>query len=388
MTFDGQGQEVRYAIFINTCSRHVHNIHIQQNRFVNLGGFAGKFKKPMAIRFTNSKWKKSKPHQHNYYVTDSTIADNVFDNCAHGGVLLSHAKKVTVANNHMTHFRCGRFNDGRIGVQAIKVAQSSLDTVVRGNRVGAFQPSSACPLQPGRHPKTGKLSRPVYVGIYCDVSSVNGLVADNAVFDIDAGRSRPAPNRNGSSIGIFIESRCTDWRLTNNLIYNIGTYGFRNGSKSTGSADRTLFMNNTVYGIAGHAISIQKGESLTMKHNILSNYAGVAIDFVNFAKCRRSGGKCKITRETKAFHRTNHEIDHNLFWQGVPSGPTAIWFNRKSKLDLPGWRQATGGYGGQSIYADPEFVSVKNGRFTPRNSSVANHKTAGAVFGYRAPSPK
>ncbi|ETW98152.1 MAG: hypothetical protein ETSY2_43215 [Candidatus Entotheonella gemina] len=385
LTFDGQGKEVRYAIFVNARSRHVHNINIQQNRFINLGGFAGTFKKPMAVRLTNSKWKKSKPNQHNYYVMDSTIAENVFDNCAHGGVLLSHTKNVTVANNQMTHFRCGRFNDGRIGVQAIKVALSSLDTVIRGNRVGAFQPSSACPLQPGKHPKAGKTARPVYAGIYCDVGSVKGLVADNVVFDIDAGRSRPAPNHNGSSTGIFIESRCTDWNVTNNLIYHIGTYGFRNGSKSTGSADRTAFTNNTVYGIAGHAISIQKGENLNIQHNIFSNYAGAAIEFVNFAKCRRSGRKCKITRETKAFHQHNHEINYNLFWQGAPSGPIAIWFNRKSKLDLPGWQQATGGYGGQSIYADPEFIGVKTGQFGLRNSSAANRKMAGEAFGYRAP---
>ncbi|ETW98847.1 MAG: hypothetical protein ETSY1_17135 [Candidatus Entotheonella factor] len=388
LTFDGQGKEVRYAIFINARSRHVHHINIQHNRFVNLGGFAGTFKKPMAIRLTNSKWKKSKPNQNNYYVTDSTIADNIFDNCAHGGVLLSHTKKVTVANNDMTHFRCGRYNDGRVGVQAIKVGLSSLDTVIRGNRVGAFQPSSACPLQPGKHPKTGKLARPVYVGIYCDVGSVKGLVADNVVFDIDAGRSRPAPNRNGSSAGIFIESRCTDWNVTNNLIYNIGTYGFRNGSKSTGSADRTKFTNNTVYGVAGHAISIQKGENLVIKHNILSNYAGVAIEFRNFAKCRQSGRTCKITRETRAFHQSNHEIDHNLFWQGRASGPIAIWFNRKTKLDLTGWQQATHGYGGQSIYTNPEFIDVKNGHFALRNGSAANRKTAGAVFGYRAPGSK
>ncbi len=385
LTFDGQGQEVRYAILVNARSRHVYNINIKHNRFVNLGGFTGNLKKPMAVRFTASKWKKFKPDQNNYYVTDSTIANNVFDNCAHGGVLLSHTKHVTVANNHMTHFRCGRYNDGRIGVQAVKIALSSLNAVVRGNRVGAFQSSAACPLQPGQHPKTGKRSRPVYVGIYCDVGSQNGLIADNTVFDIDAGRSRPAPNRNGSSAGIFVESRCRDWQVTNNLIYNIGTYGFRNGSKSTGSADRTAFTHNTLYGIVGHAISIQKGERLKIKHNILSNYAGVGIEFINHARCQCSGRKCKITRETKAFHQNSHEISHNLFWQGSPSGLVATWFNRKAKLNLSAWQRKTGGYGKQSIYADPEFVGAKRGQFTLRDGSIASRKTAGVAYGYRAP---
>lgn len=388
LVFDGQGKEVQHAIFVNARSRHVHGINIRQNRFVNLGGFAGTLDKPTVVRFTSSKWKKSKPTQHNYYVTDSTIADNVFDNCAHGGVLLVHTKNVTVANNQMTHFRCGQFSDGRIGVQAIKVALSSLDTVVRGNRIGAFQPSSTCSLQPAGNPKTGKQSRPVYVGIYCDVGSEKGLVADNVVFDIDAGQARPAPDDNGSSTGIFIESRCRDWKIHNNLIYNIGTYGFRNGSKSTGSADRTEFTNNTVYGIAGNAISIQKGESLKIKHNIFSDYAGVAIDFVNYAKCQDAGRRCKITPETQAFHKTNHEIDHNLYWQGAKSSPIAIWFKHKAKLDLSGWQTVTGGYDGQSIYANPEFVDAKNGRFALRNSGLTKQLTNGSAFGYHAPASK
>ncbi len=388
LVFDGQGQEIRNAILVNARTRHVHNINIQHNHFVNLGGFQGHFKKPMAVRFTNSKWKKFKPDQHNFYVTDSTIANNTFDNCAHGGVLLSHTKHVTVADNHMTNFRCGRYNDGRIGVQAIKIALSSLNAVIRGNRVGAFQPSSACPLQPGTHPRTGKPSRPIYVGIYCDVGSQNGLVADNVVFDIDPKHARPAPNRNGASMGIFVESRCRDWKITNNLIYNIGTYGFRIGSKATGSADRTVFTNNTVYGIAGHAISVQKGESLNIQHNIFSNYAGVAIEFMNFAKCRGAGRKCKITRATQAFHQNSHQINHNLFWQGSRSRPIATWFSRKHKLTLADWQRATGGYGKQSIYADPKFVGAKNGQFTLRDGSVANQRKAGTVFGYRAPAPK
>lgn len=385
LTFDGQGKEVQYAIFVNARSRHVRHIDIRQNRFVNLGGTAGTLKKPMAVRFTNSKWKKRKPNQNNYYVADSTIADNVFDNCAHGGIWLAHTKNVTIANNQMVNFRCGRFGDGRIGVQAVKIAMSSLDTVVRGNRIGDFQPSEACPLQPGKHPKTGKPARPKYVGIYCDVGPQRGVVTDNVVFHIDAGRSRPAPHRQGSSIGIFIESRCVDWKIHNNLIYNIGTYAFRNGSKGTGFADRTEFIHNTVHGIAGNAISIRKGENLKIKYNILSNYAGVAIDFVNYTKCERAGRKCKITHQTKAFHQKSHEIDNNLFWQGKNSGPIAIWFRHKKKLNLSSWHTASGGYGQQSIYANPEFVDAKNAQFALRKHSVANQTTRqGNAFGYRA----
>ncbi|HXV83385.1 MAG TPA: hypothetical protein VEG60_26285, partial [Candidatus Binatia bacterium] len=61
LTFDGTGQEVRYAIVVDANSRHVQNIRIQHNRFVNLGGTIGHFEKPMAIQLTNSRWKKRQP---------------------------------------------------------------------------------------------------------------------------------------------------------------------------------------------------------------------------------------------------------------------------------------------------------------------------------------
>ena len=386
LTFDGQGQEVQYAIFVDARSRNVRHLTIRHNRFINLGGFAGKLKKPAAVRLTNSNWKKTKPTQHNYYVADSTIADNVFDNCAHGGILLTHTQNVTVANNQMLNFRCGRYNDGRLGVQAVKVSMSSLDTVIRGNRIGNFQPSQACRLKPGKHRKTGKTSQSKYVGIYCDVGPERGTVTDNVVFNIDAGRARPGPSRHGSSNGIFIESRCADWKIHNNLIYNIGTYGFRNGSKSTGNANRTEFMHNTVYGIASHAISIRRGENLKIKYNILANYGGVAIDFVNYTNCRRAGRQCKITPETKAFHQTSHEINNNIFWQGTQPGAIATWFTRKNKLGLSSWQATSGGYDQESIYANPEFVDAQNAQFELRTNSVANSTAArSTVFGYRKP---
>ena len=388
LTFDGQGEEVRYAIRVAARSRDVRHIRIEQNRFVNLGGFTGKFKKPIAVLFTTPRWKKSRPEQNDYAVADSTIAGNVFDNCAHSGIQLSHTQNVTIADNQMTGFRCGRYNDGRVGVQAIKIAQSSRNTVIRGNRIGAFHPSEACPLELGKNRKTGKLSHAIYVGIYCDVGPEKGLVTDNIIFDIDAGRVRPGSRRRGASAGMFIESRCKDWTVANNLIYNIGSYGFRIGSRPTGSAVRVAFTNNTIYGVAGHAVSIQKGEDLTIQNNIFANYGGVAIEFHNFAKCRRSGRKCEITRESQAFHQTSHHIDHNLFWQEAQAGSVATWFNRKTELALSDWRQASGGYDGQSIYANPEFVDAAKGQFRLRASSVASQNAAGATMGYRAPKSK
>ena len=388
LTFDGAGQEVRYAIVVDAKFRHVRNIRIQQNRFVNLGGTIGHFKKPMAIRLTNSRWKKGKPQAHAFYVSDSLIQDNVFDNCTHGGIALKHTKNITIANNKMVQFRCGRYTDGRIGVQAIKIAFSSLDTMIRGNRIGDFQPSAECPLQPDRNPQNGEIGRSKYVGIYCDVGPQRGLVTDNIISNIDPGRSASAPNRQGAAIGIQIESRCTDWEIHNNLIYNIGRYGFRNGSRGTGFADRTEFMHNTIYNIAGDAISIRKGERLKIKHNIIANYGGVGIDFINYAKCQKSGKKCHITEQTRAFHQKNHEINHNLFWTENDAQPVARWFSHNTKLDLSGWHTATGGYDQLSTYANPNFVDAANGNFALQNRSQSVPNTrAEASLGYR-PKPK
>ena len=388
LTFDGEGEEVRYAIRVDARSRDVRHIRIEQNRFVNLGGFTGELKKPTAVRFSTPGWNKKRPEQNDYAVADSTIVGNVFDYCAHGGIEVSHTRNVTIADNRLTGFRCGRYNDGRVGVQAIKISQSSQGAVIRGNRVGAFQPSASCPVKLEKNRKSGKLSRGVYIGIYCDTGPEKGLVADNVVFDIDAGRLKPGPERRGASTGIYLESRCADWTVANNLIYNTGSYGLRIGSRPTGAARRIAVTNNTIDGVAGHAISIPKGENLTIQRNIFSNYGGVAIDFRNFAQCRRSWRKCKFTRKSRAFHQTNHHIDHNLFWQGGQDGSVAIWFNRKTKLTLSEWRRKSGGYDGQSIYADPAFVDAAKGQFELRASSPANQNADGAAWGYRAPQAK
>ncbi len=385
LTFDGAGQEVKHAIVVDASVSDVTNVRIQHNRFVNLGGNHGQFKKPMAVKLTNSKWKKRTPDVHAYSVSNSSVSNNVFDNCAHGGIALKHTKNITLANNRMVNFRCGRYRDGRIGVQAVKIEFSSLDTEVRGNHIGHFQPSSQCSWQPGRNPKTGKVGRSKYVAIYCDVGPHRGLVADNVIFDIDSGRSASAPNHQGSAIGIFIESRCADWKIRNNLIYNIGRHAFRNGSRSTGYADRTEFSHNTVYNIAGDALSIRQGEELRITHNIIANYGGVAIDFLNYSHCQKAGKKCRLTDQTKAFHQTSHQIDNNLFWTEQGSKPVARWFQHKTKLDLDSWRTMTGGYDRQSTYAEPKFVDIATGNFALQSSMRSRLKTPEGFLklGYR-----
>jgi hypothetical protein len=130
-------------------------------------------------------------------------------------------------------------------------------------------------------------------------------------------------------------------------------------------------MHNTVYNIAGDAISVRKGEGLKIKHNIIANYGGVGIDFINYAKCQKSGKKCHITEQTRAFHQKNHEINHNLFWTENDAQPVARWFSHKTKLDLSGWHKATEGYDQQSTYIKPNFVDADNGNFALQNRTLS-----------------
>ena len=389
LTFDGAGHEVRHAIKVDANSDNVSNIRIHNNRFINLGGTGERIKKPFAVLFTNSKWKERNRKTQPYSVSDSIVSDNFFDNCVHGGVSLKHTKNITIANNEMVNFRCGHYRDGRIGVQAVKIESASLDTVIRDNKIGRFQPSKQCPLQPGLNKKRGKIASSKYVAIYCDVRPQGGLITNNVIFDIDPGRANSAPTRSngagGTAVGVFIESQCTDWKIRNNLFTNIGRHAFRNGARSTGYADRTEFSHNTIYNIAGDAISIRKGEGLKITHNIIANYGGVAIDFINYAKCQKSGKKCRITKQTQAFHQTSHEINHNLYWTENGAKPVGRWFKHKTQLDFNGWQKATGGYDQRSIYTAPQFVDAAKGNFALQDSMRSTLKTPdGATLGYQA----
>jgi parallel beta-helix repeat protein len=181
----------------------------------------------------------------NWRVT-GVISGNKITNSAHGGIRLTRTKDAVVENNIITGMRCGRKSDRNRGADGIKDTNESTGSLIRNNRISDHVNSVDCPLSDGPSGDT-------YTGIYCDVGPTNGLIEGNEIYNIDASSSGTGSGGVGSE-GIFIESRCHDWIVRNNIVHHIGTYGIRNGSPSTGDPNRTKIVNNTIGYIRDRAI--------------------------------------------------------------------------------------------------------------------------------------
>ena len=209
LTFDGTGtQTSRHAVVLHAYTRDITGHQITRNTFRNWGGTGENTKAASAVilrpRYTSAFG--------NLNVQNSVISDNTFTNNAHGAIQLIKTLNVTIEHNMIQNTQCGRKSDGRAGATGIKDSQGSVGTIIRYNVVRDHQSSEKCLL-----PKQGHTT---YAGIYCDTGSTRGEVIGNVVYNID--KDHPVntnPRATGvGSIGIFIESRCHDWRVHGNLV--------------------------------------------------------------------------------------------------------------------------------------------------------------------------
>ncbi len=315
LNFDGRGSQTsRYAVLLYAKSRDITGHQVSKNTFRYWGGSGENTKAAAAVALRPS-WSGSS--YNNLSVKNSRISDNLFEYNAFAAIHLWKTKNIVVERNTIQYTKCGRQSDGTVGATGIKDGEFSVGNIIRNNIIHDHQDVADCLL-----PNQGFA---IYAGIYCDVGSTNGQVIGNVVYNIDKGESENTnPRATGSnSIGIFIESRCHDWLVHRNVVYNIGTYGLRNGSNRTADPNRTEWTNNTVYSISRTALWVARGRNLSIKNNILVHDRGIAsIDLTKIAIAQGP-----------------HSIDHNLYWDmnnGTSIGRWGDYWTR----NLTNWRKA------------------------------------------------
>jgi hypothetical protein len=354
LTFDGSGtQTSRYAVLLYAYSRDITGHRISGNTFRKWGGTGENTKSAAAVilrpRHTTA--------FNNFHVKNSVISDNIFTDNAHEAIRLIKAVNITIEHNAIQRMRCGRTSDGRGGATGIKDSLDSVGTNIRYNVVHDHQRSEDCLL-----PNQGVTT---YAGIYCDAGSTHGEIIGNVVYNIDKDHPENTnPRAIGvGSIGIFIESRCHDWRVHGNLVYNIGLHGLRNGSNSTGDPNRTEWTNNTVYGVARNALWIVRGRNLTVKNNI-------------FVHDRANAG-IEITKTS--VNQGPHDIDHNLYWDMQDGTRVGRWGDYVTR-NLTNWRRSCK-CDSASLSVNPLFLSVSTGSedFRLRPSSAARGTGEGDI---------
>jgi hypothetical protein len=350
LTFDGSGRQTsRYAVLLYALSRDITGHQIAHNTFRYWGGTGENTNGAAAVNLRPSFSKRF----NNLYVTNSMISNNVFEYNAHEAIRLTKTRNITVGHNNIRHVRCGRKSDGRAGATGIKDSQDSVGNVIQNNIVHDHQRSEDCLL-----PNQGFAT---YAGIYCDTGPTGGQVTGNTVYNIDQGvRGNRNPSATGlGSVGIYLESRCQDWRVHGNLVYNIGRFGLRNGSRSTGAANRNSWTNNTVYGVGTTALLVATGRNVTVKNNILvHNNANAAIEVT-----------------ATAVENGPHIINHNLYWDMQDGTKVGRWGDDATH-DLATWRRSCG-CDEVALSLNPLFMNTSAGSEDFRLGESSPARTAG-----------
>ncbi len=351
LTFDGSGSQTsRYAVLLLAYSRDIAGHRIIQNTFRHWGGTGENTNSAAAVMLRPS-W--SGAGFNNFSVKNSTIMDNTFAFNAQAAVHLWKTKNIVVERNTIQYMKCGRKSYGVAGATGIKDGEFSVGNIIRHNIIHDHQDSEDCPL-----PDQGFA---IYSGIYCDVGSTDGEVSGNVVYNINRGHGS-SDNTRGTgvnSIGIFIESRCHDWRVHRNVVYNIGTYGLRNGSTRTVDANRTEWTNNTVYGISRTALWIARGTNLIIKNNIfVHSRATAGIEFTDIAAAQ-----------------SPHTVNYNLYWDMESGTKVGRWDDHTTR-DLTKWRQLCK-CDPKALSSNPLFVSLVFGSENLRLSSSSPARGVG-----------
>jgi hypothetical protein len=345
LKFNGFGtQTSTFAVLAFANSRNMTGITINGNRFENWGGTGNNTLNASAVGL-----RPSYNGGYNNFRVTALVSGNTFANNAGTDIRIVKNSDTVIRLNTSTGLKCGLNSTGYREAQSIKDSQGSSRTLIEKNIIQNFEGSAACTITP-----TAKFH--IYVGIYCDTGPTNGIVRENEVYNIDSNGSASGSN----SVGIFIESKCSNWTVHGNIVRGIGQYGIRNGSITTGNPDNTIITHNTVSGIAQrNALIVFRGNTLTIKNNIFvtGSEANSAIEFAPSASL------------------IGHVIDYNLYWDMKNGTKIGRWGDYTTR-DIGKWRTSCN-CDARSLSAHPMFMSLISGSEDCRLSPLSPARGAG-----------
>jgi parallel beta-helix repeat protein len=139
---------------------------------------------------------------------------------SHGmGIFVGASDNVRVTGNKVHDTRCMNGKSGYSTSQGIKVGQGSRRVIVMNNNVEGMQ---GCRTT---------------AAFYCDTGGTDGVFERNRVSRV--GRA------SGDAVGFYVESRCHNWDITDNIVSSVQT-GVRNGAPGTGDPNNTLIEGNFI----------------------------------------------------------------------------------------------------------------------------------------------
>ena len=159
---------------------------------------------------------------------------------SHGmGIFVGKSQNIKVTGNKIRNVRCTKGSSSYTSAQGVKVGQSSKQVIVTNNSVEGL---SGCRT---------------IAAFYCDTGGTDGVFERNRVSKIGSA--------SGDAIGVYIESRCHNWDVTDNIISDAQT-GVRNGAPSTGDPNNTLIEGNFITA-KKVGVKIVRGKNVIVTNN-------------------------------------------------------------------------------------------------------------------------
>jgi parallel beta-helix repeat protein len=155
------------------------------------------------------------------------------------GIFVGSSDNVRVTGNKVHDTRCMNGTSGYTTSQGIKVGGGSRRVIVMNNNVEGMQ---GCRTT---------------AAFYCDTGATDGVFERNRVSRV--GRA------SGDSIGLYVESRCHNWDITDNIVSGVQT-GVRNGAPGTGDPNNTLIEGNFIMA-SEVGVKIIRGRNVIVTNN-------------------------------------------------------------------------------------------------------------------------
>ena len=325
LTFDGHGVSTSdTAIEVAASARTISGVHLLHNTIRNWGLTPLDNRAVRAIYVHGNR-------QTGFTANHVVVRGNSLTQIRTNAMRIEGTQHAVIEENTMSQLKCGWHTADSFKHEAIKITSGqtrsrspSNGTLIRRNHIYDFQSLQACLAEHG--PAAG---RPVFRGIYCDVNADDGRVVSNLIHTM-------SPNLTQANLtrGIYIESRCDRWEVSENIVYDVAGVCFR----ISASGHMVKLTNNVCYN-AGLGIDYRGHDEVTITNNIIY----------------LTRPKARVMRLDQRALRVPYRIDYNLY------------FNRAAPLAFRHDRNNTGMLlwkllchcDAHSQNADPQFVRIE-----------------------------
>ena len=335
LTFDADGvNPSMMALFVQCETKDCLGWLIQGNTFQHWhqGGTYG----PLVLYFAGCRAEDGCSTDH---TISGTITGNTWSDVELYAMEIYATLNTTISNNTASNIRCGDEGDGSATAAAMHVQRGSQGIRITGNTFYDISAITNCASSAAGYQTSS--------GVWADACRPAGAgdqdseVTGNTIYNInqdDRGYDGIASASGHESSGVFIESQCSGWTVSENLIYNVGNEGiiFSFHTLEAGQSPNYA-LNNTIYNVQ-NGFFLKEGV-LTIKNNIVKNAVDVAM-------CLGCGSGSYTTVTLTA--------DYNLYDDGATQ--TKIGFKDGTTYNLADWRTQCS-CDANSITGDPLFVS-------------------------------